>query len=61
MGRKPRRETIGEAFLSRERWDCDECQAEFELGDVVFDHLSGLSCPHCKSARIGPKRDQASN
>lgn len=60
MADTKRRETIGESFLRRERWDCDECEAEFELGDAFFEH--GIVCPKCKSGRsIGPKRDTREN
>lgn len=51
-------ETIGERFLRREVWDCDECQKEFDLGAAMFDQFSGLCCPHCKSRRVGPRRNE---
>ena len=51
-------ETIGERFLRREMWDCDECQKEFELGAAWFEQFSGICCPHCKSTRIGPRRNE---
>ena len=52
-----RSETIGERYLRREKWDCDECEARFDLGDAWFDPFSGIVCPKCKSARVGPERD----
>jgi hypothetical protein len=55
------RETIGERFLRREVWDCDECSMEFELGAAWFDPMHGIVCPKCKSGRVGPKRDTAVN
>lgn len=58
---KKRTETIGEKFLRRELWDCDECAAEFELGAAWFEPAFGIVCPKCKSARVGPKRDVAVN
>ena len=61
MGEPKKLETIGEKFLRREPWDCDECTSVFELGAAWFDPNFGIVCPHCKSARVGPKRDQAVN
>ena len=60
---KPRekvRETIGESFLRREPWTCDDCLSEFELGAVVVAS-DGFLCPKCGSKHIGPKRDQAAH
>lgn len=57
----PKNETIGERYLRREKWDCDECKAEFELGETLFDQFAGIICPKCGSQRVGPKRDHAVN
>ena len=51
-------EVIGETHLKRERWDCDECRHEFEMGAAFFDPIKGIVCPKCSSHQIGPKRDQ---
>lgn len=60
MSAEPREkigETIGEQFLRREAWSCDDCLHEFELGAAWYDPRSGIGCPKCKSWHIGPKRD----
>ncbi len=54
---RKKHETIGEHYLRRELWTCDNCMAEFELGDTLFDQYAGIVCPKCKSRYVGPKRE----
>lgn len=61
QSKRSKGEVIGEQFLRREPWTCDDCSAEFEIGAAWFDARSGIVCPKCKSFHIGPKNYQPKN